>query len=186
MTAIGWKSCLLWTAHTPCGVNSLRKSNQIKSNQPSIPPRERPSTSRLASKALNTIRKSDWSELLSFRPLLTILEVQCENCISQTCDYAQLGRTSDKAFTPLVSSDEIADLLDNCLTALSSQVKRCPQSCRCIKMERMIGTRCALPTLRSMSKALLTRVEHEAVTVLAESTQPCLLSLSRTPLTTRH
>jgi hypothetical protein len=23
------KSCLLWTAHTPCGVNSLRKSNQI-------------------------------------------------------------------------------------------------------------------------------------------------------------
>jgi hypothetical protein len=23
---------LLWTAHTPCGVNSLRKSNQIKSN----------------------------------------------------------------------------------------------------------------------------------------------------------
>jgi hypothetical protein len=30
MTAIGWKSCLLWTAHTPCGVNSLRKSNQIK------------------------------------------------------------------------------------------------------------------------------------------------------------
>jgi hypothetical protein len=24
---------LLWTAHTPCGVNSLRKSNQIKSNQ---------------------------------------------------------------------------------------------------------------------------------------------------------
>jgi hypothetical protein len=32
MTAIGWKSCLLWTAHTPCGVNSLRKSNQIKSN----------------------------------------------------------------------------------------------------------------------------------------------------------
>jgi hypothetical protein len=30
---IGWKSCLLWTAHTPCGVNSLRKSNQIKSNQ---------------------------------------------------------------------------------------------------------------------------------------------------------
>jgi hypothetical protein len=22
---------LLWTAHTPCGVNSLRKSNQIKS-----------------------------------------------------------------------------------------------------------------------------------------------------------
>jgi hypothetical protein len=33
MTAIGWKSCLLWTAHTPCGVNSLRKSNQIKSNQ---------------------------------------------------------------------------------------------------------------------------------------------------------
>jgi hypothetical protein len=33
MTVIGWKSCLLWTAHTPCGVNSLRKSNQIKSNQ---------------------------------------------------------------------------------------------------------------------------------------------------------
>jgi hypothetical protein len=29
---IGWKSCLLWTAHTPCGVNSSRKSNQIKSN----------------------------------------------------------------------------------------------------------------------------------------------------------
>jgi hypothetical protein len=24
---------LLWTAHTPCGVNSLRKSNRIKSNQ---------------------------------------------------------------------------------------------------------------------------------------------------------
>jgi hypothetical protein len=24
---------LLWTAHTPCGVNSLRKSNQIESNQ---------------------------------------------------------------------------------------------------------------------------------------------------------
>jgi hypothetical protein len=33
MTVIGWKPCLLWTAHTPCGVNSLRKSNQIKSNQ---------------------------------------------------------------------------------------------------------------------------------------------------------
>jgi hypothetical protein len=33
MTVIGWKSCLLWAAHTPCGVNSLRKSNQIKSNQ---------------------------------------------------------------------------------------------------------------------------------------------------------
>jgi hypothetical protein len=31
MIVIGWKSCLLWTAHTPCGVNSLRKSNQIKS-----------------------------------------------------------------------------------------------------------------------------------------------------------
>jgi hypothetical protein len=25
---------LLWTAHTPCGVNSLRKSNQIESNRP--------------------------------------------------------------------------------------------------------------------------------------------------------
>jgi hypothetical protein len=33
MIVIGWNSCLLWTAHTPCGVNSLRKSNQIKSNQ---------------------------------------------------------------------------------------------------------------------------------------------------------
>jgi hypothetical protein len=31
---IGWKSCLLWTAHTPCGINSLRKSNQIKSRPP--------------------------------------------------------------------------------------------------------------------------------------------------------
>jgi len=36
MIVIGWKSCLLWTAHTPCGVNSLRKSNQIKSTQRSL------------------------------------------------------------------------------------------------------------------------------------------------------
>jgi hypothetical protein len=32
MIMIGWKLYLLWTAHTPCGVNSLRNSNQIKSS----------------------------------------------------------------------------------------------------------------------------------------------------------